>query len=282
MQSSNDFSAWIGKSETRTDQCNANQLAAWGATLDRDDDFPATSTEVPPGFHWTLFPPLARQSELGEDGHPHKGGFMPPISLPRRMWAGSRIEFIKPLLVGENVERCSTIKRIESKTGRSGTLVFVTLHHSFTCRGELSVSEEQDIVYRDAPAGPVLDTGGDPAPRGLWYREIQPTESQLFRYSALTFNAHRIHYDLPYATNTEGYPGLVVHGPLIATLLLDHLRRNIPNDRLHKFSFRAIRPTYLTTPFSINGQPGNESGTVKLWSTDNRGRAGMEAEAVLR
>ena len=281
MTDMTDLTNWIGNQETRKDHISANLLAAWSSTLDREDAFPEDGTDIPAGFHWTLFPPLARQSELGEDGHPRKGGFLPPISLPRRMWAGSRMEFLHPLHVGEDVVRHSTIIRIDSKSGRSGNLIFVTIKHEFKGPTATCLIEEQDIVYRDAPSGPVPDVAGDPAPRGKWFREVNPTESQLFRYSALTFNAHRIHYDLPYATNAEGYPGLVVHGPLLATLLLDHLRATHAASRLLKFSFRAVRPTYLLGHFTLNADPGTDASHIKLWSTDNRGRIGMEASAEI-
>ncbi len=197
------------------------------------------------------------------------------------MWAGSRMEFLHPLHVGEKVVRHSKILRIDSKSGRSGDLVFVTIKHEFKGPTATCIIEEQDIVYRDAPIGPVPDAVGELAPRGKWCREVNPTETQLFRYSALTFNAHRIHYDFPYATNVEGYPGLVVHGPLIATLLLDHLRSTHSSSRLHRFSFRAVRPTYLLGPFTLHAEPDTDENHIKLWSTDNRGRIGMEARAEI-
>lgn len=283
MQDNTDFSAWVGKAEQRTDWINANTLAAWHATLDRDDPFPNAGQAIPNGFHWTLFPPLARQSELGMDGHPRKGGFLPPIPLPRRMWAGSRLKFHHPLRVSDPVNRVSTIEKVESKTGRSGTLIFVTLRHRLSGPAGLAIDEEQDLVYREPPPPGIANSvpaRPEAAPEGEWNRHIAPTEAQLFRYSALTFNAHRIHYDRPYAMEEEGYPGLVVHGPLIATLLLDFLERNRPREPLRKFSFRALRPTYLTGPFELRGEVVEERH-IKLWSTDNQGQVGMEAEAWL-
>jgi 3-methylfumaryl-CoA hydratase len=281
VEQSLDFSDWIGRREERTDSINANTLAAWNATLDRDDAFPIAGEPVPAGFHWTLFPPLTRQSELGADGHPRKGGFLPPIPLPRRMWAGGRLEFRQALRVGEQVNRVSTIERVETKTGRSGTLIFVTVRHQLSGANGLAIDEEQDLVYREASTGAAPAQVADPAPSGVWHRQLMPTEAQLFRYSALTFNAHRIHYDRPYAMAEEGYPGLVVHGPLIATLLLDLVRRSQPAATLERFSFRAMRPTYLISPFTINGSPAEQAGKIKLWSTDNQGQTGMEADASI-
>jgi 3-methylfumaryl-CoA hydratase len=271
----NELRRWIGRSETRRDFVSAARLAAWNATLDRDDPFPGDGDPVPPGFHWTLFAPIARQSELGHDGHPRRGGFLPPVELPQRMWAGSRLRFATPLHVGEHVEETSTIERIEEKEGRAGRLVFVTIRH-VVAGGALE--EEQDLVYREprpaaAPAAP-------PAPASAWHRVVVPDDVLLFRYSALTFNGHRIHYDRRYATTEEGYPGLVVHGPLIATLLLDLIRRQLPRASVASFSFKALRPTFDVSPFSLEGESDGER--IRLWSTDNEGRTGVEAEAMLR
>jgi 3-methylfumaryl-CoA hydratase len=266
----------------RPDTIRANHLAAWNAMLDRDDPFPRDGDPVPPGFHWTLFAPVARQSDLGRDGHPKRGGFLPPLQLPRRMWAGSRVRFGAPLHVGEQVEQTSVIDRIEGKRGRAGELVFVTIRRTVSGSGGVAVEEEQDLVYR----GPEKDKGPEhpsqPARPSPWHRVIVPDDVLLFRYSALTFNGHRIHYDRRYAMEEEGYPGLVVHGPLLATLLLDLLRRHLAAARLETFSFKARRPTFDTSPFALEGEPAEEAGRVRLWSTDNRGEIGVEAEAWTR
>jgi 3-methylfumaryl-CoA hydratase len=182
-----DPSQWVGRSEAHRDRIDANRLAAWNATLDREDPFPQDGDPVPPGFHWTLFPPLARQSELAGDGHPKKGGFLPPIELPRRMWAGGRVEFFQPLRVGESVLRKSVIDRVEEKRGQSGRLVFVTVRHTLSGAHGKAIEEEQDIVYREASQG---HTQFPPAPAtqsGAWCRRIAPDEMLLFRYSALTY-----------------------------------------------------------------------------------------------
>lgn len=277
-----DLGAWVGRRETSIDRVTASRLAAWNAMLDRDDPFPADGLAAAPGFHWTLFNPLARQSDLGVDGHPMKGLFLPPIPLPRRMWAGGRLAFHRPLLVGEPVERVSLIERLEEKHGRSGHLFFVTLRHTISGPSGVAIEEEQDLVYRESPSlGSKHEEArpGEQPPPAAWRRRIPVDEVLLFRYSALTFNGHRIHYDRQYAMVEEGYPGLVVHAPLIATLLLDLVRREAPTCAVKRFVFRAVRPTFDTGAFAVEGAPGEDPGRLRLWSTDDGGRVGVEAEA---
>ncbi len=220
---------WIGRTESSVDTVTAAPIAALAATLDRADPFPRRGDRLPILWHWLYFLPLHRQSELGLDGHARLGGFLPPVPLPRRMYAGNRVEIVQPLRVGDAIHRRSTIVDVSRKEGRTGPLVFVRVRHEINCDDRLAVTEEQDIVYRNNP-GP-----DDPPPRlqrapdaETWRREIRPDEVLLFRYSALTFNGYRLHYDRPFATGIQGYPGLVVHGPLIATLLADLVRRNLP------------------------------------------------------
>ncbi len=278
-----EIAQWVGRTNRRVDWITPSHLAAWNATLDRGDAFPAEGSPTPPGFHWTLFTPLARQSNLGPDGHERRGTFLPPVTLPRRMWAGSRVRFARPLRVGDRVEQVSVIDRIEEKHGRSGRLVFVTVRHTVSASGEVAIEEEQDLVYRDPPApsaGP--PPAIEPAPAGTWRRRIVPDDVLLFRYSALTFNGHRIHYDRRYVTGEEGYPGLVVHGPLIATLLLELVRAEHPDATVERFRFKGVRPTFDVSPFTVEGAPGDGPGHLRLWSTDNQGQLGMEAEAWIR
>ena len=283
MSAAVDLTQWVGRSEERSDWINANHVAALSATLDRDDTFPQAGEAVAPGLHWTLFPPLARQSELGHDGHAKKGGFLPPVALPRRMWAGGRLQFHQPLKVGEKVARRSVIERVEEKHGKSGHLVFVTVRHFLSAANGPAIEEEHDIVYREAPAADAPPPPpAEKAPAGPWCRQIVPDDVLLFRYSALTFNGHRIHYDRRYVTSVEGYPGLIVHGPLIATLLLDLLRRQLPGADLARFGFKVLRPTFDISPFNVDGGPGDAPGHYRLWSTDNQGAKSMEAEAWLR
>lgn len=269
---------WIGRAQTSIDWITPGRVAAWRATLDHDSELPIEGDSAPLGFHWTLAPLLARESELGPDGHPRRGGFLPPIPLPRRMWAGSRLEFVKPLRVGACVTRVSRIKSIQSKEGRSGRLVFITVRHEVSDAAGLVLSDEHDIVFRAEGARAAAPVRA-PA-REKWRREIRPTTLLLFRYSAVTFNGHRIHYDHPYATKVEGYPGLVVHGPLIATLLVDLLRRERPDVTLRAFEFRAVRPLYDTANFFTCGVPDEGGNSAKLWTRDVEGAATMHATAT--
>lgn len=270
---------WVGRTETRTDLITAAPMAALAATLDRDDPEPRAGDAVPPLWHWLYFLPRDRQSNLSEDGHAHRGGFLPPVPLPRRMWAGDRIEFRRPLRVGETVTRTSRILDVRLKEGRTGPLVFVVVRHEI---GD-ALAEEHDIVYRE-PSKPGDVTPAPPAApgRSRWERIITPDDVLLFRYSALTFNGHRIHYDRRYVTEVEGYPGLVVHGPLIATLLVDLLRRNAPDAAIASFTFRAVSPLFDTAPFTVCGQPDDNGKTVHLWAKNPQGGLAMDATVVLR
>ena len=271
--------SWIGRQETLHDRVTRFPAAALAALLDRDDPAPDAGDPLPPLWHWLYFLQAARQSNLGPDGHPARGGFLPPVPLPRRMFAGARLTFHQPLRIDEEINRVSTIQDVTVKHGRSGALCFVLVRHEvFGERGRALV-EEQDIVYRDAarpgepPAAPRQAPAGD-----AWRRDVVPTEPLLFRYSALTFNSHRIHYDRRYVTEVEGYPGLVVQGPLIATLLTDLIRRN--SDRgLASFRFRAVSPTFDTAAFSLRGAAEGSDG-IALWAQDLDGNLAMEADAT--
>lgn len=272
---------WEGRSETLRDEITAAPVRNLSATLDRDDPAPAHGTELPPLWHWLYFLPSARQSELGPDGHPKRGGFLPPVPLPRRMWAGGRLQWHAPLRVGDAVERTSRIVSVTHKSGRTGDLVFVLVRHEVRNAQGLALTEEHDIVYRAAaqPGDPVPPPTRAPA-EAPWTREIVPDDVLLFRYSALTFNGHRIHYDRKYVTEVEGYPGLVVHGPLIATLLVDLARRQRPDARLASFGFKAVRPTFDLHPFRVNGQPAADGKGAQLWAQDHEGWLTMQAEAT--
>ena len=271
------YEEWIGREETRHDQITSWPLEALAATLDRSDPPPRAGDAVPPLWHWLYFLPTERQSELGPDGHPQRGGFLPPIDLPRRMWAGSRFEFHHPLLVGDAIARLSRIVSVQEKQGRSGKLVFVVVRHEVRSPRGVALTEEHDIVYRElTSAGPAADL--EVRPTAAWERIVYPDDLLLFRYSALTFNGHRIHYDRRYCMETEGYPGLVVHGPLIATLLLDLLRRNLPDAVVTKFQFRAVSLLFDTAPFTVCGAADGD--TVSLWARSGQTLA-MTASALL-
>jgi 3-methylfumaryl-CoA hydratase len=227
--------------------------------------------------------PLHRQSEIGPDGHARRGGFMPPVALPRRMWAGSQFEFRAPLRVGDAVVRTSTIAGVTHKQGRSGPLVFVKVRHELHCNGadHPALVEFHDIVYREAQQPTDVEPPPVAAPTGAaWQRQLLPDDVLLFRYSALTFNGHRIHYDRRYVTEVEGYPGLVVHGPLIATLLLDLLRRELPDAPVAAFQFKALRPAFDGQALRVCGR--REGASVRLWAQDAEGWSTMDATATLR
>jgi len=273
-----DFSTWVGRSETREYMATAAPLIGLAALLDQDV---APPTTVPPLGHWLYFLPDARQSAIGEDGHARRddGGLLPPVPLPRRMWAGGRVEFLAPIAVGAALTRVTTIAAIRAKRGASGDLLFVTLQHDITADGVPAIREEQDLVYRApastaAPAAPPTPVAPEPADA---VRRVTPDPVLLFRYSALTFNAHRIHYDRDYARHVEGYPGLVVHGPLIATLLLDHARRTLPDLMPARFSFRAEAPLIDGAPFDLC--LAREGSGARLWARDATGRITMRADA---
>lgn len=271
---------WVGRTETMEDIVAPAIVHRMALTLDRDEPVPAPGDPLPPPWHWMLCVPAVPHSQLGPDGHARRGGFLPPIRLPRRMWAGSRIDFHAPLRVGETVRRVSEIESIEEKEGRSGRLMFVCVRHDYHGPSGLAIADRQDIVYRDLPAPgegppPRREPPGDPA----WSRTVDPDPVLLFRYSALTFNGHRIHYDHPYVTGEEGYPGLIVHGPLLGTLLLDLLRRERPDAVVRRFSFRNLRPVFVGAPFTVAGKP--EADGAALWATDADGALACKAEASL-
>jgi 3-methylfumaryl-CoA hydratase len=266
---------WIGKTESVNDVVTPVPIAALAATLDIDHSF----DRLPPLWHWLYFLPVHRSSELGPDGHPKRGGFLPPVPLPRRMWAGGRVEFRHPLRAGERITRTSRIADVQFKDGRSGPLVFVLVRHEISNTAGVALTEEHDIVYRDlSAAGAVLPAQApDDA---AWERVIHPDDVLLFRYSALTFNGHRIHYDRRYATEVEGYPGLVVHGPLIATLLVDLVRTALPQAVVSRFEFRAVSPLFDTAPFSVCGKLEADGATIRLWAKNASGGLAMAATAI--
>ena len=277
---------WVGRTETRADQVTATPYAALAATLDHPVLRPESGTPLPAPWHWLYFLPLQRQSEIGPDGHARRGGFMPPVPLPRRMWAGGRMLFHAPLRVGDVLRRSSTIESVEEKHGRSGDLVFVRVRHEISvdhAGAPVALTEWQDIVYRAAarPGDPVPAPVAAPAP-SAWRREHRPDAVLLMRYSALTFNGHRIHYDRDYATQAEGYPGLVVHGPLIATLLLDLLHQHLPGAELASFEFRAVRPLFDGRTMAVDAQPLDGGRGYRVWAADHEGWLAMDATVALK
>jgi 3-methylfumaryl-CoA hydratase len=269
--------AWIGRQESADDGLSPFQARALAATLDRDDAF-ANGDALPPLWHWAYFQELCRTADLADNGHARLGGFMPPVPLPRRMWAGGRFTFRKALRIGQPGRRTSTVADLRAKRGGSGDLVFLLLRHDFSGPDGTAVVEEQDIVYRELPRpGEGAPPPRRPAGQAVWRHETATSEALLFRYSALIFNAHRIHYDQPYCLR-EGYPGLIVHGPLVATLLADLVCRNT-DASLTAFRFRATSPLFCGSPCVACGVP--EGRKVKLWAEDGQGGVVMEAEAEL-
>ncbi|MEO7726710.1 MAG: MaoC family dehydratase N-terminal domain-containing protein [Burkholderiales bacterium] len=273
------LSDWVGKTDTRVDTVAAWPVAALSATLDRSDPAPLDGDELPPGWHWLYFLDVKPASELGPDGHPKRGGFLPPVPLPRRMWAGGRIEFLEPLRIGATIQRDSEILSVETKHGRSGSLVFVTVRHIISAGGKAAIREEHDIVYRDAAQPGAAPPPGRPAPHAAqWRRSLVGDPVLLFRYSALTFNGHRIHYDLDYAKHEEHYPGLIVHGPLQTTLLLDLCRRHSARP-IKKLDYRAMHPVFHDERFTINGNPQNDGSSAEVWTANAAGLQAMSGIA---
>jgi 3-methylfumaryl-CoA hydratase len=273
------YADWVGRTQTRGDQVSLASTVAMAATLDLDASAISAGSPLPPLWHWTCFRPDDRQSELGPDGHGKRGGFLPPVPLPRRMWAGGRLHFHAALRVAEEIERRSTVRAIHPKQGASGPLVFVTVRHEIHGPRGLAIEEEHDIVYREAPAPGASTPPPTRAPvDDDFSRTLQADPVLLFRYSALTFNGHRIHYDRSYTTEVEGYPGLVVHGPLIATLLLDLLARQRKPPTVKAFEFKALRPIFDIHPFSVHGHDAG-LGIFSLWARDHEGHLAMKATA---
>ncbi|MDN7997903.1 FAS1-like dehydratase domain-containing protein [Burkholderia multivorans] len=276
------FDAWIGRREDSVDRITPAPIRLLRATLD-DAEPSALPDTLPPLWHWLYFLPGERQSNIGTDGHARRGGFLPPVALPRRMWAGGRLQFLRPLAVDTPIQRRSTIANVQSKSGRSGQLVFVTVLHEIGDAQGVAIREEQDIVYRDAPPPAAAGTPApalQPAPTDEQYsRIVTPDPVLLMRFSALTFNGHRIHYDRPYAMEEEGYPGLVVHGPLIAMLLMEELRRRHPGKTIRAFDFKAVSPLFDTAPFTVNGKL--EGHTARVWARGPQGQLAMQASIEL-
>lgn len=264
---------WLGKTERAEDVITARQANLMCATLGRSQDM-QNGDPLPDLWHWLYFPVAYPSENLGRDGHPKLGGFLPLVDLPRRMWAGGRFEFFAPLLLGEVAQKTSRIEQIKLKTGRTGALCFVTVSHTITANGQSRFREEHDIVYREDPTETVAKPTPLPAPKKSdWQQEFTPDPVMLFRYSALTFNGHRIHYDRIYAREVEGYSDLIVHGPLIATLLVDLATSN--GGPLARFSYRAHAPIFDAAPFTIHGA----RQTGELWAKNPDGTLAMQAQA---
>lgn len=272
---------WVGKQESAHDQIYPTPVRALALSLNQDDAAILTSP-LRPLWHWLYFLPMSPLAEAGPDGHPERGGFLPPVPLPRRMWASSELSFHEPIAIGDRLQRTSTIQSVTHKKGRSGDLVFVSVMHHMHRDSTLCIEEVHHIVYRNLPDADAPPPAPPAAPTNAdWSRSITPDPVLLFRYSALTFNSHRIHYDAPYTQKVEGYPGLVVHGPLIATLLLDLLHEHLPHATVKQYQFRAISPTFCPDTFSIHGRLDADGTTVQLWAAHQNGGLIMSAQATI-
>ena len=273
---------WIGRNETVDDIIGLTPARALAATFNRQTEILAQS-QLPALWHWLYFLETAAQQDLAPDGHRQRGGFLPPITLPRRMWAGSQLQFHLPVNIGDPLTRSSTIHSIKEKTGRSGSLVFVKVQHEISRSGQLCITESQDIVYREAAKPGASLPAGEPADSVSDFQlQFQADSRLLFRYSALTFNAHRIHYDTPYVTEVEGYPGLIVHGPLLATMMLELLWQNLPEAQLSTFEFKALRPVFDNQACTIRATSPDSEGNVRLWIADHEGALCMQGQANIR
>ena len=281
MSGETDFSAWIGKSETELGVASAYAADYFALTLDGDDPPFKAGDALPPAWHYFYFHELVALAATGEDGHRAKGNFMPPLPFPRRMWAGSKMTFESPIRIGENIRKVITIADITMKKGQSGEMCFVTTTEEvFGEDDRLTTREVRTQVYRPAadPNAP-LPPGRSAPENAAWSRSIHPSSVLLFRYSALTMNSHRIHYDKDYVRDVEGYPGLLVHGPLTMTLMLDLFRRENPDAKMKTLDLRAISPIYDTTDFSVCGAPG-EDGNCNLWAVTADGALAMSADVT--
>lgn len=269
---------WVGKKESLSGMATAWPVAALAATLDCPESVPAPGQSIPPGWHWLYLLETTPQSGLGPDGLAARGGFLPPVALPRRMWAGGRLEFLAPITVGSPIRRDSEVISVDAKHGKSGELVFVTVRHTISCADRVAVVEEHDIVYREAAKAGDVAPQGKPAPCDApWRRVVMAGPATLFRFSALIFNANRIHYDIDYCRD-NGYPGLVVHGPLQTVLLLELCRQH-ERRPVRRLEYRALHPVYHTEPFTANGKPDASAQQAELWTANGAGHYAMRGTA---
>jgi len=266
---------WIGHEDQNSEMLTQTSVDRFNATFNR----PSSRDEaahLPLLLHFCLAQPIVPTAELGTDGHPARGGFLPPVPLPRRMWAAGAIDFLAPLRIGEIVTRRSVVEDVTVKHGRTGTLCFVTVRHNIESDGRPVLTERQDIVYRDAAAPGTTARSMEKAPVGMRSAQVAATAPFLFRYSALTFNSHRIHYDAPYSSEEEHYPGLVVHGPLQATMLCQYAA-DWHGAAPKSFRFRSLAPVFGPGTFTVNASSGGN--TMTLWTAQDNGPMGMEGTA---
>lgn len=272
---------WIGRRETAVDYITVPAVHRLAATLDRDDPMPQAGDPLPAGWHVILFPRVVRQSQIGPDGHPQRGDFVPPVPLPRRMNGGKRLTFHSDLRVGDEVHRDSVIQDLQFKKGRGGRMVVVTVRTDVSSPRGLAVTEEQDILYRDEADSSAPSPTPTPAPTSArWQRRWIPDPVMLFRFSAITFNGHRIHYDEPYVTRTEGYPERIVNGSLSALLVFELARQNVKVP-VSRVSVRNMRAMFVNRPLTVCGESSEDGRSARFWIADSEGAMGLSAEFTL-
>ncbi len=268
---------WIGREAISEDVLSSRHARLMAATLGLPQDALVDGAALPPLWHWLYFLEGLPGSELGRDGHPARGGFLPPVPLPNRMWAGGRLEFHAPLALGSSVRKRSAVSSIEHKRGRSGDLVFVTVRHVLLDGDQVAITEDHDIVYKQPSPPGAAPAACAAGPQPSHSEPFEATSTMLFRYSALTFNGHRIHYDLDYCRNVEGYANLVIHGPLQATLLAGLAARLGPKPLRH-FHYRGLRPSVLGMSLTVNAVAATDG--LSLWTAQPDGSVSMQAEAM--
>jgi 3-methylfumaryl-CoA hydratase len=271
---------WVGRTSEASDIVTAQLVKGLRATLFQEIGEPATGDAAPFTVHWCLAQPVFPMSMLGPDGHPTRGGFLPPVPLPRRMWAGGELEFLDTLRVGDEAQRTSRISDVTMKTGSTGALCFVSVEHLVTTARGTAIRERQDIVYREMRnSQPAALAKAAPSPRMAQHREAHMADPVLlFRYSALTFNGHRIHYDRDYVTKVEGYPGLIFHGPMQAALLVEFAAKLNGGAAPKKFSYRGVQPLFEGSEFSVNA--GTSDNGMELWTANSEGQPTMKGTAT--
>ena len=274
-----DFQSAVGRRQVTTDDLAPRQAELLAATLDLGLPPALGAGDLLPGWHWIYFLDAPPSGEIGADGRSVPGGFLPDTGLPRRMWGGGELTFHRPLRLGGKAQSEARIDSIAEKHGRSGRFVVLNVHYAISDSDGLAVEERRDIVMREAAGHGAIPARREPPDDAVWQRTMTPSHMLLFRFSALTFNSHRIHYDADYVRDVEGYPDLLVHGPLLALLLLGHLAESRPDVTIRRFRYRAVAPLFVARPLTLCGRPAGD-GEASLWVVGDDGALAMQAEAT--
>ena len=274
------YEEWMGRTEQVPDYVDPRSFAAMDALLDGTGDWPEPGTELPPLWHWMLFQPRAPQSNIDRDGHGKRGDFMPPVDLPRRLFASSEIQIFHALKVGDKVSAKTMVQDIYEKSGSTGRLIFVEVAYDVQASGTRMLREVRTYVYRDDADRATAQSQRNVAKAGDWEEIFRPGTTHLFRFSALTFNAHRIHYDLPYAQKVEGYPHLIVHGQYIAMRMLNACLRANAGRRVSRFNFQARSPLFEGQDIRLSGRKGDAPNVADLWALNEQGRVCLSGSVV--